>query len=73
MKTIMNTLLAADDMARLHGCGLKPALRAAIEKDLRFPAHAASPTPQDAQSLNELPENVVRLEVSQPQKQRTPA
>ncbi|WP_217359447.1 hypothetical protein [Ruegeria arenilitoris] len=73
MKTIMNTLLAADDLARTHGCGLKPALRAAIEKDLRFPAHAASPTPQEAQLQNELPKNVVKLKAPQPQKQRISA
>lgn len=66
MKPFMNTLLASDDMARQYGCGLKPALRAAIEADLRFPTHAASPLLDESQTLGALPENVVRIRSSEP-------
>ncbi|MCG7521551.1 hypothetical protein [Ruegeria sp. Ofav3-42] len=66
----MSNLLATDKLARQYGCKLKPELRAAIEADLRFPAHAASPIPQEERTLGELPENVVRIGVSAKNKQR---
>lgn len=47
MDQSLKTLLAMDDMAARHGCGLNPKLRAALEADLRFPAKAASPCPAD--------------------------
>lgn len=70
MKSILSTMLATDDVASQFGCRLKPQLRAAIEADLKFPKHAASPLPQTEQIQGDLPENVVRLTVKPPHKQR---
>lgn len=73
MKSLMSTLLATDDVARQFGCQLKPELRAAIERDLRFPAYAASPQPDVEHMQGDLPENVVRLPTDHQQKQRSSA
>ena len=54
-------LLAMDAVASRHGCALKPKLRAAIEADLRFPAHATAPRPETELTVDELPENVLSL------------
>ncbi|KIC41982.1 hypothetical protein RA27_00795 [Ruegeria sp. ANG-R] len=73
MKSILSTMLATDDVASQFGCKLKPQLRAAIQADLRFPVHAASPLPQPGQIQNDLPANVMRLSVQTPPKQRSSA
>lgn len=73
MKSILSTILATDDVASQFGCRLKPQLRKAIEADLRFPAHAASPQPQVDQTQRDLPQNVVKLTAGTPQKKRSSA
>ena len=67
--TLMSTMLATDDVASAFGCRLKPTLRAAIEADLRFPVHAASPMSE--QTPEDLPENVVTLSQALPERERT--
>lgn len=61
MTKTFSDLLAMDKVARQYGCALKPALRAAMESDLRFPARAASPMPGEPLSDAELPTNVTRI------------
>lgn len=73
MKQIMRTLLATDDVAQQYGCRLKPELRAAIEAGLQFPVYAASPLPRNDELSGNLPENVVRMGASAPEKQRSSA
>ncbi len=61
MSRALVDLLATDALARRFGIALNPRLRAAIEADLRFPAHAAGPGSQaDATTVAEA-ENVIRL------------
>ncbi|MFY2823532.1 hypothetical protein [Ruegeria sp. MALMAid1280] len=67
--TLMSTMLATNDFASALGCRLKPKLHAAIEADLRFPAHAASPMSE--QTPEDLPENVVKLSQALPERERT--
>ena len=60
-------LLESDRTCRRFGLGLHPALRAALEKELSWPAHAASPSAADASELSDsLSDNVVRLETRKP-------
>ncbi|WP_299408758.1 hypothetical protein [uncultured Roseobacter sp.] len=59
-ETLVN-LLALDHMSRRYGCGLNPALRTAVERDLLFPAKAASPPSSPLPPNAPLPERVVRL------------
>ena len=73
MKSILSTMLATSDVASQFGCGLKPELRAAIEADLRFPKHAASPLSETVGMRCDLPENVVRLNIQPQKKQRSSA
>lgn len=61
MDSILINLLALDDRSKAYGCGLNPALRDAIEKDARYPAHAASPAPQSPVDPAMLPDNVTLL------------
>lgn len=61
MNSLMTSLIATDDLSRLFGSGLHPRLRAAIEADLRFPAHAAAPCPIDPIATADLPANTVQL------------
>lgn len=59
MDAFLKNLLSLDATATAFGCGLNPALKAAIETDLRFLAKATVP---NAQRLpDNLPENVVPL------------
>ncbi len=58
MTKSLTDLLAMDTVASRYGCALKPKLRQAIEADIRFPVHAASPRPVEAVDQNNLPENV---------------
>ena len=73
MKSIMSTLLATDDVASNYGCRLKPQLRAAIEADIRFPVHAASPLRRQDSLKGDLGENVLRLNPHPDKKQRSSA
>lgn len=66
-------LLAMDAVASRHGCALKPKLRQAIEADLRFPSHAASPRPETPVDESNLPENVCTLTGYAASKQRKSA
>lgn len=54
-------LLAWDTIAKRHGCGLNPRLRAAIVADVRFPARAASPLPRHPIDPDTLPAEVSAL------------
>lgn len=73
MKPFMSTLLATEALAQQYGCRLKPELRAAIEADLRFPAHAASPVLQSELTDADLPENVVRFDPMPPRARKATA
>ena len=61
----LKNLLAVDDLAQRHGCGLNPKLRAMIEADLRFPAKATAPEVQTIPDGDHMPQNVVALEPAQ--------
>lgn len=61
MSKTLSDLLAIDGMASRYGCGLNPKLKQAIQADLRFPAAAASPLPDESDLKGPLPANVTRL------------
>ena len=60
MSETYRVLIAIDDLAQAHGCGLKPSLRKAIEGELRFRAVSAGPIAK-LQRDELLPENVTLL------------
>ena len=61
MNKLSIDLLAMDTLAHRFGCGLNPALRRALETDVRFPSRAASPPATPAQMQAPLPANAIRL------------
>jgi len=73
MRKSLADLLAMDAVARRHGCALKPKLRQAIEADLSFPAHAASPRPETPVDPDTLPRNVLPLAADAPKPERNRA
>ena len=60
MSDIYRSLIAIDDLAQAHGCGLKPKLRAAIEAELRFRTVSAGPIPTLLEGAP-LPQNETRF------------
>ncbi|MEM6656899.1 MAG: hypothetical protein AAF496_08365 [Pseudomonadota bacterium] len=66
-------LLAMDAVASRYGCALKPKLRQAIETDLRFPAHAASPRSDQDLSEHDLPDNVHKMSTHSAKRERKTA
>ena len=73
MSQTLTDLLAIDRIASRHGCGLNPKLKQAIETDLRVPAAAASPMPDESDLQGRLPANVTRLTPKQPPAKRKQA
>ena len=59
---LLRELLAADGVARRHGVGLHPALRAAMAAELRFSARSSGPSVQACTSAKDaVPETVALL------------
>ena len=61
MSNIYLDLLAIDDLAQLHGCGLNPKLRRAIETEVRFPSKSAGQLPQAEVMAGPRSANVTQL------------